>query len=285
MTKKAPKPVADPPTKVDETTEKPAKRAKKVKAPEFVEGTPKIMKKSTVEKFGMKESEVAELIEKTKKIEAEAQLNEKESSLKLEKVKVKRKSSEGKAKKADESKIFMSLENEANDNKTLEEHEKEEPPAERSNSVIMLKHIPHGFYEDEMKAYFSQFGKVTNLRLARSHKTGRSKGFAYVEFKYKDIAEIVAETMNNYLMYNCILKCKVLPEEKCHPRMFNQFKKPINPNHPPLMTKRVKLHRIHNSNKSDESNERKKEKILEKIKKQTMKLKDLGISFEPQITY
>ncbi len=75
MTKKAPKPVTNLPTKVDETAEKPAKRAKKVKAPEFVEGTPKIMKKSTVEKFGMKESEVADLVEKTKKIEAEVSLS------------------------------------------------------------------------------------------------------------------------------------------------------------------------------------------------------------------
>jgi len=239
------------------------------------------MKKSTVEKFGMKESEVADLVEKTKKIEAEAQLNEKESSLKLEKVKVKK----GKGKKADESKIFMSLENEANDNKTLEEHEIEDPPAERSNSVIFLKNIPHGFYEDEMRAYFSQFGKVTNLRLARSAKSGRSKGYAYVEFKYKEIAEIVAGTMNNYLMYNCILKCKVLPEEKCHPKMFNRFREPIDPKNPPLMKKRVKLHRIHNSHKSDESNERRKERTLMKIKKQTMSLKKLGITFEPQITY
>lgn len=36
--------------------------------------------------------------------------------------------------------------------------------------AIYLGHIPHGFYEKEMKGYFSQFGKVTRLRLFRSKK-------------------------------------------------------------------------------------------------------------------
>lgn len=42
--------------------------------------------------------------------------------------------------------------------------------------VIYLGHIPFGFFEEEMKGFFSQFGAVTRLRLARSKKTGRSKG-------------------------------------------------------------------------------------------------------------
>lgn len=36
--------------------------------------------------------------------------------------------------------------------------------------VIYLGHIPHGFFERQMKAYFSQFGTVTRLKLARSRK-------------------------------------------------------------------------------------------------------------------
>ena len=39
-------------------------------------------------------------------------------------------------------------------------------------------------------------------------QNGESKGFAYVEFLHEEVAKIVAETMNNYLMYNCCLKCK-----------------------------------------------------------------------------
>ena len=36
--------------------------------------------------------------------------------------------------------------------------------------VMYIGHIPHGFYERQMRSYFSQFGKVTRLRLSRSKK-------------------------------------------------------------------------------------------------------------------
>jgi len=39
---------------------------------------------------------------------------------------------------------------------------------EKKTGVIYLGHVPHGFYEVQMKGFFSQFGKVVNLRLARS---------------------------------------------------------------------------------------------------------------------
>jgi nucleolar protein 15 len=52
---------------------------------------------------------------------------------------------------------------------------------------------------------------VTNVRLGRSKKTGASRGYAFIEFRYADVAKIVAETMNNYLMFEKLLKCKVVP--------------------------------------------------------------------------
>ena len=38
-----------------------------------------------------------------------------------------------------------------------------------------------------MFKYFSQFGTVTNLRLARSKRTGGSKGYGWVEFEDKEV--------------------------------------------------------------------------------------------------
>ncbi|KAH9368199.1 hypothetical protein HPB48_010620 [Haemaphysalis longicornis] len=73
--------------------------------------------------------------------------------------------------------------------------------------VVYVKHIPHGFYEEQMKKYFSQFGRVTNLRLSRSAKTGGSRGYAFIEFESEDVAKIVADTMDGYLFFNKILKC------------------------------------------------------------------------------
>ena len=61
------------------------------------------------------------------------------------------------------------------------------------------------------KSCFLQFGSVTNLRLGRSRKTGASRGFAFIEFRFVDVAKIVADTMNNYLMFEKLLKCKLVP--------------------------------------------------------------------------
>ena len=40
--------------------------------------------------------------------------------------------------------------------------------------VIYLGHIPHGFYEDQIQGFFSQFGTVNKVRLSRSKKVGDS---------------------------------------------------------------------------------------------------------------
>jgi hypothetical protein len=50
------------------------------------------------------------------------------------------------------------------------------------SATLYLGHVPHNFYEPAMRAYFGQFGEVQRLRLARSKKTARSKGYAFIEF-------------------------------------------------------------------------------------------------------
>lgn len=104
--------------------------------------------------------------------------------------------------------------------------------------VIYLGRIPHGFYEDQMRQYFSQFGAVTRLRLSRNKKvsqsmtvapcpltvtrsqTGGSKHYAFIEFDSSSVAEIVADTMDNYLLMGHILTCKVIPKDEVHPELW-----------------------------------------------------------------
>lgn len=84
-----------------------------------------------------------------------------------------------------------------------------------NRGVVFIKHIPHGFYEQQLKAYFEQFGTVTRTRVARSKKSGKSNGYAFVEFKVPEVAKIAAETMDNYLMFKQTLKTTYLaPEEQ-----------------------------------------------------------------------
>lgn len=82
---------------------------------------------------------------------------------------------------------------------------------------MYIKHLPHGFYEEQLRGYFSQFGAITRLRLARSPKTLGSKGFAFIEFRYPEVAEIAADAMNNYIMFKNIVKSvHIKPEEIKH---------------------------------------------------------------------
>ena len=86
--------------------------------------------------------------------------------------------------------------------------------------VIYVGHVPHGFYETQMREYFGQFGEVTRVKVSRNKKTGKSKHYAFVEFKHPEVAEIVAESMNNYLLANQVLKITLLEPSKVHPKTF-----------------------------------------------------------------
>lgn len=86
--------------------------------------------------------------------------------------------------------------------------------------VIYVGRIPHGFYEPQMKAYFSQFGEITNLRLARNKKTGASQHHAFVEFASAAVADIVAKTMDKYLLFGHILQVRRVPREQVQEGLF-----------------------------------------------------------------
>ncbi|KAF4833578.1 putative RNA-binding protein [Colletotrichum siamense] len=95
--------------------------------------------------------------------------------------------------------------------------------------VVFISRLPHGFYEHELKGYFSQFGKINRLRLARNKKTGASKHWAFIEFAEESTAQIVAKTMDSYLLFGHILKVKTVPKESLHENLWKgankRFKK------------------------------------------------------------
>lgn len=86
--------------------------------------------------------------------------------------------------------------------------------------VVYIGHIPAGFFEPQMKKYFSQFGTITRIRLSRSKKTAVSKGYGWIEFESESVAKIVAETMNKYLMFDKNLQVAFVPQEKVNPHLW-----------------------------------------------------------------
>jgi nucleolar protein 15 len=85
---------------------------------------------------------------------------------------------------------------------------------------LVCRHIPYGFYEKQMKEYFSQFGKVTKIRLSRNKKTGKSKHYAFVQFQSSDVAKIVADAMNGYMFFGQKLETRTLMKKEIHPELF-----------------------------------------------------------------
>lgn len=100
-----------------------------------------------------------------------------------------------------------------------DEGDDDDGPAE-PKAVVYLGGIPNGFEESQIRKFLGQFGDISRMRLARSAKTARPKGYAFIEFKEASVAKIVADTMDKYLLFGKQMKCHVLDDEKRHPRMF-----------------------------------------------------------------
>jgi len=97
--------------------------------------------------------------------------------------------------------------------------------SDEPRGVVYVGHIPDGFFEPQMKKYFSQFGKVTRVRHSRAKKNAASRGYGWVEFAEEAVAKIAQQTMNGYLMFGKKMICEMVPPEKVHPALFKNANK------------------------------------------------------------
>jgi nucleolar protein 15 len=157
--------------------------------------------------------------------------------------------------------------------KAIAKAKKAAPYSER-RAIVYISHLPYGFFEKELREYLGQFGPVTNLRIGRSKKTGGSKGYAFVEFKYPEVAKIVSETMNNYLMFDKLVKCEVVAPEKMHKKIFVGK---VNPDHPPASKARRAAKKEVNKLRDEEQENKRLRKQLKKLEAIRDKLEAAGI--------
>merc|ERR1711977_664556 len=150
-----------------------------------------------------------------------------------------------------------------------------ESEASEKPGVVYIGRIPHGFYENEMRAYFGQFGKILQLRMSRNKKTGAGKHYGWIKFESSVVADIVARTMDNYLMFGHILKVKLIPEEQVNEAWFKGANKRF---------KKVPWNKMQGRNleqgKSEETWNTKVEQEAEKREKRAKKLKEIGYEFK-----
>jgi len=109
----------------------------------------------------------------------------------------------------------------------------------------------------------------------KSNKSGRIKGYAFVEFEDREVAEIAAKTMNNYILFDKILKCHVVGDTSKYNLIFKRWKRKFK-----FFDKYQ--HYLQEKNKTKTSQEVKEniKLLLEKEEAKRKKLADMGIKFD-----
>lgn len=141
--------------------------------------------------------------------------------------------------------------------------------------VVYIGRLPHGFFEEQLKAYFSQFGDVRRVRVSRNKKTGHSKHYGFLEFVSREVAEIVVDTMNNYLLDGHLIQMALIPKEEVDPNLWiganRKFRK--------VPTDRVERVRRSRS-RTDEERHRLNQRLLHREAKRRAKLARAGIEYD-----
>ncbi len=156
-----------------------------------------------------------------------------------------------------------------------------------ASRVIYLGHIPPAFEEPQILAFMSQFGKITNVKLSRSQRTGNPRGYAFIEFADEEVAAIVANTMSGYfLMGERRLVCHIMPKDKIHPELFRGAKENLARSQAGL-TSSDYLKKLHdaerkkvNAPKSEEALNKITKRLLSRERKKRAQLKKLGIDYD-----
>jgi nucleolar protein 15 len=137
-------------------------------------------------------------------------------------------------------------------------------------------HLPYGFFEKEMLKYFTQFGKVVNVRVARSSRTAKSKGYGWVQFKSLDVAAIACKTMHGYMLFRKKLDCKILtPQQVTAGKLFRNSRRRMLPSRRPA---------IHKAEVNEEVTKQRRDKMVKRnvVKRGRLQkeLEQLGIEYE-----
>jgi cold-inducible RNA-binding protein len=66
------------------------------------------------------------------------------------------------------------------------------------NKKLYVGNLSYDTTEDELRELFAEVGPVVSVSIITDRKTGRSKGFGFVEMETEKAAEEAIERLNNY---------------------------------------------------------------------------------------
>jgi nucleolar protein 15 len=149
----------------------------------------------------------------------------------------------------------------------------QEAKEQSQRGVLYIGHLPYGFFEEQLKDFFSQFGEVTRHKLARNRR-GRSKHYGFVEFAVPEVAAIAADTMNRYLLFERTLVCEYLAPSRVHPRLFDA----TNTKFKRIPWRKLARH-LHNKPRTAEQQEKRLTGLVQRQSAKRRKLEAMGIAY------
>jgi nucleolar protein 15 len=144
---------------------------------------------------------------------------------------------------------------------------------DKKKSVLHVSHLPSEYSEKELRAFFGQFGKILKLRLSRSKKTARSRGYGYIQYEMPEIARLAAEATNNYFIGGKPILVEVINHEAVLPGLFRGANKKFKD----FTLSRESVNRKGHNKKSHASFDSSK---LEEDQVRSNRLADAGIEYD-----
>jgi nucleolar protein 15 len=154
------------------------------------------------------------------------------------------------------------------------EKKKVQPTVPNSaRGVVHISKLPHEFGESELRKFYGQFGTISKLRLSRSTRTARSRGYAYIRFQLPEVAKIAVEATHNYIIAGKPIMAEVIEPEAVHPELFKGHNRKF-------IDRRLivgsQIRKKHNSKRHMTLGE----STLEKDSERRSKLEEAGVEYE-----
>ncbi|KAG0375355.1 hypothetical protein BGX24_009215 [Mortierella sp. AD032] len=87
------------------------------------------------------------------------------------------------------------------------------PLPDLSQHRLYVGSVSFDLSEDDLKLVFEQFGLIEFIKLHRDAETGKSKGFAFVQYKEADHAKQAMERMNGEVLHGRTIKVGLVTEK------------------------------------------------------------------------
>ncbi|KXN74548.1 hypothetical protein CONCODRAFT_76792, partial [Conidiobolus coronatus NRRL 28638] len=89
-----------------------------------------------------------------------------------------------------------------------------------SSNVVYIGHLPNSLTQTQFQNFFQNFGLITRLKLAKNLKTGKSKHYGFIEFKYSFSILILKKFLKNFKLLGKKLIIRVYSKAEVHNKMF-----------------------------------------------------------------